>query len=93
MEQDENQNPSNDYRQAKSSSSLHSSRSFKKSLPHLFPQKTNVLTGHQTTIWNEIDSEWNSTYQNLVKYQTFDRREKPKTAREKTRSHDIQIPI
>lgn len=39
------------------------------SLPHLIPQRTNVLTGASTTYYAQKPAIWNTEYLKLVNYQ------------------------
>lgn len=41
------------------------------SIPHLVPQKTNVLTGACTSYFNKQPTAWKQDYEDLLAYRTY----------------------
>jgi hypothetical protein len=45
-------------------------------LPNIVSQKTNVLTGAQTSYYKQKETHWNGLYRDLVNYQTVKEKNK-----------------
>ena len=44
-------------------------QTYNESLPEIYPQKTNVLTGAQTTYYSGKEQAWRSEYTDLITFQ------------------------
>ena len=88
--------------------SIYSSSSTRSDLPHLVPQKTNVLTGATTSYFANQASAWRSDYHELVGFQKSQLQEKkdkikskenailssrPPRHRSTHKEHNISLPL